>query len=68
VRLQEDDEFTLQALRFSAQGLLCELIGTTNTVLVGKESPHENLLPSWLEYIVKHNVVFQTLCKPLGVC
>ena len=68
VKLQEDDEFTLQALRFSAQGLVCEMVGTTNTVLVGKESPHENLLPSWLEYIVKHNVVFQTLCKPLGVC
>jgi hypothetical protein len=68
VQLQEDDEFTLQALRFSAQGLVCEIVGTTDTVLVGKQSPHENLLPSWLEYLVKHNVVVQTLCKPLGVC
>ena len=67
VQLQEDDVFALQALRLSAQGLVCELVGTTNTVLVGKESPHENQLPSWLEYLVKH-VVFQTLCKPLKVC
>jgi hypothetical protein len=67
VQLQEDDEFTLQALRFSAQGLICELVGTTHTVLVGKASPHENQVPSWLEYLVKH-VVFQTLCKPLKVC
>jgi hypothetical protein len=68
VKLREDDEFTLQALRFSAQGLICEMVGTTNTVFVGKESPHENQVPSWLEYLVKHNVVFQTLCTPLKVC
>jgi hypothetical protein len=68
VKLRENDEFTLQALRFSAQGLICEIVGTTNTVLVGKASLHENLLPSWLEYLVKHNLVFQTLCKPLKVC
>jgi hypothetical protein len=67
VKLREGDEFTLQALRLSAQGLVCELVGTTNTVLVGKGSPHENQIPSWLEYLVKH-VVFQTLCKPLQVC
>jgi hypothetical protein len=68
VKLQEDDKFILKALRFSTQGLVCQLVGTTNTVLVGKESPHENQVPSWLEYLVKHNIVFQTLCKPLKVC
>jgi hypothetical protein len=67
VKLREDDVFTLQALRFSAQGLVCEMFGTTSTVLVGKERPHENQMPSWFEYIVKH-VIFQTLCKPLGIC
>jgi hypothetical protein len=67
VKLQDEDEFILQGLRLSAQGLVCEMVGTTDTVLVGQVSPYENQVPSWLEYLVKH-VVFQTLCKQLGVC
>jgi hypothetical protein len=68
VRLQADDTFTLQALRLSDHGLVCEIAGTTNRVLVGKESPHENLVPSWLEYIVEDVFFQKVLCKPLGLC
>ena len=39
VKLQEDDEFTLQALRFSAQGLVCEIVGTTAYGARGQGKP-----------------------------
>jgi hypothetical protein len=67
MQLQENDEFTLQALKFSPQGLVCELAGMTKTVRVGKEKAHENLVPSWLDYIANH-IVWKTVCKPLGLC
>jgi hypothetical protein len=68
VKLQEEDTFTLQAMRLSDHGLVCEIVGTTNRVLVGKESPHENLVPSWLEYIVEDVFFQKVVCKPLGLC
>jgi hypothetical protein len=67
VELQGDDTFLLQSLRVSNVGLVCEIAGTTRTVRVGEEKSRENLVPSWLEYLVNH-VVFQTVCKPLGLC
>jgi hypothetical protein len=67
VKLKDGDDFTLQALSLSTQGLVTEMVGTTDTVLVGKERPHENQVPSWLEYLVKH-VVFQAVCKLWGAC
>ena len=67
LQVREDEVFTLQSVQLSARGLECELSGYTTTILVGKEKPLTNKVPSWFEYIVKH-VIFQTVCKPAGIC
>ena len=67
LQVRDQDVFTLQSVTLTAKGLECELTGYTTTIMVGKATPLTNVVPSWLEYIGKH-VIFQTVCKPLGIC
>jgi len=67
LQVREDEVFTLQSVQLTARGLECELNGYTTTIMIGREKPLTNKVPSWFEYIVKH-VIFQTVCKPAGIC
>jgi hypothetical protein len=67
LQVRDSAVFTLQSVQLAEQGLICELTGDTDTLLVGKERPQKNLVPSWLEYFVTH-VVVQNVCKFLGKC
>jgi hypothetical protein len=68
LQVQAHEVFTLHSVALAKDGLECELSGRTATIMVGKEMPPtNNVVPSWLEYLAKH-VIFQTVCKPLGVC
>jgi hypothetical protein len=53
-------------LHLSENGLECELTGKTSSLMVGKNTPQTNLVPSLLQYLVNH-VVFKTVKELLGI-
>lgn len=48
LKVRERDVFTLQSVSLSEKGLECELTGNTDTLMVGKDGPNKNRVPSLL--------------------
>ena len=48
LKVRESEVFTLQSVSLSEKGLECELTGNTDTLMVGKDGPNKNRVPSLL--------------------
>jgi hypothetical protein len=57
LQVPEHEVFTLQSLALTEDGLDCTLAGYTTMVKVGADAPRQNVVPSWLGYLVNHQVV-----------
>jgi hypothetical protein len=57
LQLREHEQFTLRSITLTEDGLDCTLSGYTTMVKVGADTPQENVVPSWLGYLVNHQVV-----------
>lgn len=65
LQVREHEVFTLQSIALTEEGLDCTLAGYTTMVKVGADAPRQNMVPSWLGYLVNHQVV-QGLMKLIG--
>jgi hypothetical protein len=57
LQVREHEVFTLQSIALTEDGLDCTLAGYTTMVKVGADAPRQNVVPSWLGYLVNHQVV-----------
>jgi hypothetical protein len=61
LKVRERDVFTLQSVSLSEKGLECELIGNTDTLMVGKDGPNKNRVPSLLFSVLYSKPLKKTL-------
>jgi hypothetical protein len=61
LKVRESEVFTLQSVSLSEKGLECELSGHTDTLMVGKDGPNKNRVPSLLFSVLYSEPVKKTI-------
>jgi hypothetical protein len=67
LRVPRNEIFHLESVRVSGDALVTDMTGRPERLEVGKVGRGDDLVPSVLEYLLRH-VVFRTVCKPIGLC